>query len=51
MFKSKVFGDCNSWKITEISLGFHETKAALEEENISQYILQKGKNTVIMINR
>ena len=28
-------GDCNSWKITGVSLGFHETKAALEWENIS----------------
>lgn len=35
VFNSKVFGDCNSWKITELSIDFHETKAAVEKEDIS----------------
>lgn len=35
IFKSKVFRNCNSWKITGIYLGFYEAEMSLEKDNVS----------------
>lgn len=43
IFKSKVFCNCNSWKITGISLGFYEAEMSLEKENISICIVVIAK--------
>lgn len=48
MLESKMFGDCNSRKITGISLDFHESEAALKKENIFICTVDSAKKERIL---